>query len=179
MTIQKLHFRSNSVTGLSHRTVARVTFEHVSPDKRADYFFALSRKSDYELADLTGYAAVLVEQGAEDTLPEGLSTPVVTGYKDLGRMFCQDYIASISERNGDTRIVYRPESPHNTIFATGRCNSNCLMCSQPPTLADDNSIVEEHLRIIDLVKTPPEMFGITGGEPTLLGDGLVRILERM
>ena len=53
------------------------------------------------------------------------------------------------------------------------------MCSQPPTLADDNEIVKEHLRLIELIQKPPDSLGITGGEPTLLGKGLVLILESL
>jgi hypothetical protein len=34
--------------------------------------------------------------------------------------------------DGNIRTVYRVNSYYNTILATERCNSNCLMCSQPP-----------------------------------------------
>jgi len=53
------------------------------------------------------------------------------------------------------------------------------MCSQPPKDIDDSDLIEEHLRIISLIKNPPEVLGITGGEPTLLRDDLVRLLEAM
>jgi His-Xaa-Ser system radical SAM maturase HxsC len=53
------------------------------------------------------------------------------------------------------------------------------MCSQPPKKVDEEGIVEEHLRQIDLIPNVPERFGITGGEPTLLGDGLIKILARL
>jgi len=179
MAVQKLHIRAEKVSGLLNRTVARVSFEPVPMSERPYCFFLLRRHAVApDHAALAGYAAVFVEQGADTLLPTGLKTPVVTGYPDLG-LFKQDYILAVSPRHGDTRIVYRPESPHNILFATARCNSNCLMCSQPPILTDDSSIVEEHLRIINLVKTPPSMFGISGGEPTLLGDGLVRVIARL
>jgi His-Xaa-Ser system radical SAM maturase HxsC len=53
------------------------------------------------------------------------------------------------------------------------------MCSQPPVIKDDNSITLEHLRLIELIPNEPEVLGITGGEPTLLGDGLVQIISRL
>jgi His-Xaa-Ser system radical SAM maturase HxsC len=53
------------------------------------------------------------------------------------------------------------------------------MCSQPPKKVDEQGIVDGHLRHIDLIPNVPERFGITGGEPTLLVDGLVRILGRL
>src|SRR5207249_108319 len=77
------------------------------------------------------------------------------------------------------RILFRPESRNNTIFSTVECNSNCLMCSQPPILSNDKRMVDEHLRLIDLIKEAPDVMGITGGEPTLLGEGLVVILSRL
>jgi His-Xaa-Ser system radical SAM maturase HxsC len=179
MTAQKLNLRPRGVSGLTQRAVARITFEPVPPEVRTDYFFALCRDDSAPcLADLNGYAAVFVEQGAENALPEGVAAPVITGFASLSG-YSQDSIAVVNAPTGETRIVYRPESQHNALFATGRCNSNCLMCSQPPKTTDDNRIVEEHLRIIDLIKSPPESLGITGGEPTLLGDGLVRILVKL
>ena len=39
--------------------------------------------------------------------------------------------------NGLVETLYREESPHNALFITDRCNSNCLMCSQPPKDRDD------------------------------------------
>lgn len=77
---------------------------------------------------------------------------------------------------GYVRSLYRIDSPHNVIFATDRCNSNCLMCSQPPKDVNDEGIVEEHLRLISLIPATTRQLGITGGEPTLLGDGLNRII---
>jgi len=178
MTVQKLNFRAQSVTGLPERTVARITFEPVPAPIRKDHFFILRRNMPQRSADLGGYAAILVEQDAEKFLPAKLKTPVVTGLNKVDAI-SQDSIMVVSGQTGSSRIVYRPKSKNNALFATSRCNSNCLMCSQPPALEDDNSIVEEHLRIIDLIKDPPETLGITGGEPTLLGEGLVRVIARM
>ncbi len=75
--------------------------------------------------------------------------------------------------------VFRPESRHNTIFTTERCNSNCLMCSQPPKDLDDSWRIREHLRVLSLVEKTPEFLCITGGEPTLLGDDLIRLLSEI
>ncbi|MEI7614092.1 MAG: His-Xaa-Ser system radical SAM maturase HxsC [Betaproteobacteria bacterium] len=81
--------------------------------------------------------------------------------------------------NGFTHVLYRADSPHNAIFVTERCNSNCIMCSQPPQDVPDGDVLEQHLRLIDLIPTPPSQLGITGGEPTLLKDGLVQIVSRL
>src|SRR5688572_25575466 len=39
--------------------------------------------------------------------------------------------------NGTINTLFRASSPHNSLFITDRCNSNCLMCSQPPRNSDD------------------------------------------
>jgi His-Xaa-Ser system radical SAM maturase HxsC len=53
------------------------------------------------------------------------------------------------------------------------------MCSQPPKDVDDSGAVAKHLRLISLIENQPEVIGITGGEPTLLGAGLVTILRAL
>lgn len=175
---QTLRLKAQS-TGLRERTLARVTFEDVVSDERKDCFFALTvETSADDLTHLDDYAGVLVDVAAEERLPKGISIPIVTGYEHLN-LISQDTVAAVNPGKGSTHLLYRPESIHNVIFMTVRCNSNCLMCSQPPALSDDAGIVEEHLRLIELIKDPPEVLGITGGEPTLLKDGLIRILERL
>jgi His-Xaa-Ser system radical SAM maturase HxsC len=53
------------------------------------------------------------------------------------------------------------------------------MCSQPPKDVDDTFRVEENLEIIRLIAPPPTYLGITGGEPTLMGEGLFRHIEAL
>jgi His-Xaa-Ser system radical SAM maturase HxsC len=50
------------------------------------------------------------------------------------------------------------------------------MCSQPPKDVNEAGIVEEHLRLISLIPATARQLGITGGEPTLLGEGLFRLI---
>jgi His-Xaa-Ser system radical SAM maturase HxsC len=64
----------------------------------------------------------------------------------------------------------------NALFVTERCNSFCLMCSQPPVDRIDDERVAINLEVIRLID-PPEQIGMTGGEPTLIGDGLFQILR--
>jgi len=82
------------------------------------------------------------------------------------------------EPGGYVRTLYRRASRFNTLFATDRCNSLCLMCSQPPKNVDDSYRVRELLRLVDLIGEETEELGITGGEPTLLGDDFLSIVRR-
>lgn len=86
----------------------------------------------------------------------------------------------ISVRNSKVRSVYRTKSSNNFIFATIRCNSNCLMCSQPPLDIDDtleNYLIWDYA--IDLLNDSPKHLTITGGEPTLLGEELVLLINKI
>lgn len=159
--------------GLAARTLGRVTRVAVDEVMRGDSIRVVP-KGQRGLEPLRGYAAVLFE-GVEEREAEG---PRLYGYDNLD--FLRDgYIVAIDPGSGFTRVLYRPESPHNTIFATERCNSNCLMCSQPPKDIDDSALIYEHLRLIDLIPNKPGFLGITGGEPTLLKDGLVQIIGKL
>ncbi len=157
--------------GLQGRTIGRISFSPVEGEERKNTFRAIRNGESPE--NLDGYLAVLFEGDSADT-----SCPSVSGYESLD--FLKDgYVVAIESETGFTRVLYRHDSRFNTVFATDDCNSNCLMCSQPPKKVDESEIVECHLRHIDLISDIPERLGITGGEPTLLGDGLVRILERI
>lgn len=171
MAIQ-LRARTNP-QGEARQLLGRITRAPVQDGTQADYIRVVPRGSKPG-EPLDGYAGVLAE-GALD----GPSSPVtLQGYNSLE--FLRDgYIGLVDTGSGQTRAVYRPDSDHNVLFATDRCNSNCLMCSQPPKEVDDSHIVEQHLRLIELIQEPPRHIGITGGEPTLLKDGLVRVIERL
>ncbi|MBS1371503.1 MAG: His-Xaa-Ser system radical SAM maturase HxsC [Lentisphaeria bacterium] len=78
------------------------------------------------------------------------------------------------------RFRWDIHSNDNTLFVTSRCNNRCLMCAQPPLERND---IEFHFRqnIELLEEAPPELpvIGISGGEPTLAGDLLFELLERI
>ena len=88
-------------------------------------------------------------------------------------------IVRLSPSGGTIRVLYRRASRHNVLFFTERCNSRCLMCSQPPRAVEDGYLVDEILEMIPwMAKTTPEL-GITGGEPTLLGPRLIEVIEQV
>ncbi len=80
-------------------------------------------------------------------------------------------------RPGQVRVLYRRGANANFLLATERCNSFCLMCSQPPRDVDDGWRIAEMLETIDLIDHGVAAIGITGGEPTLLGDGLAKVID--
>jgi His-Xaa-Ser system radical SAM maturase HxsC len=85
----------------------------------------------------------------------------------------------IEARESWAVVAYRAGSPHNSILLTERCDNFCLMCSQPPKAKNDTYRFEAALELARLLPRDTECFGITGGEPTLLGEGLVELLRRL
>jgi hypothetical protein len=51
-------------------------------------------------------------------------------------------IVRISPRAGQLVVLYRRNSRSNSMLLTERCNSFCVMCSQPPKRADDSHLVD-------------------------------------
>src|SRR5262249_19685072 len=104
----------------------------------------------------------------------GLTTPIV--YSVSVDHLSEGDIVRLDER-GLVRTLYRRQSNHNTLFATERCNSLCLMCSQPPRDINDDWRIEEMLDVVSLMDPATEALGITGGEPSLLGEGLLKVIR--
>jgi His-Xaa-Ser system radical SAM maturase HxsC len=80
--------------------------------------------------------------------------------------------------SGTVNTLFRIQSHQNSLFITDRCNSNCLMCSQPPRNKDDLDFYYSiNSELVKLIPKDTEELGITGGEPTLLGSRLVELLN--
>jgi His-Xaa-Ser system radical SAM maturase HxsC len=146
--------------------LGRLTFEQIEPPLRGDYIRVVLESTG---ADLDGYVGVLSSQ------PIRTSQPCVHSLT-LDHLQAGD-VVSFNER-GHVRTLYRRASKHNFLLATDRCNSYCLMCSQPPKNVDDRWLVDEHLRVIDLMDPDTQSLGITGGEPTLLKGRLIEVVAK-
>lgn len=105
--------------------------------------------------------------------PRGDEIPIP---KELEYLSAGD-IVRVNRRAGEIRVLYRQNSPHNILFFTDRCNSRCLMCSQPPRAVEDGYLVDEILQAIPLMSPNTRELCITGGEPTLLGERFLQVLE--
>jgi His-Xaa-Ser system radical SAM maturase HxsC len=113
-------------------------------------------------------AAAEGEQRMPDT-PMAVGIPSELSYLGPGDVVRIDPTRQI-------HVLYRRQSPFNSLLVTERCNSNCVMCSQPPRAAADGYLVDELLTAIPLMSPETNEIGITGGEPTLLHEGLLRII---
>lgn len=70
------------------------------------------------------------------------------------------------------------QSNDNTLFVTEQCNNHCIMCCQPPTTEDDiDKLFAENIERIKNAPKELPVIGITGGEPTLLGNKLIELVR--
>jgi len=158
-----LHARGEPI-GLSEPIVGRV-----ASTPAPDHVFV--RRGDEAIESAADYGAVLTTVGSRTGFVRG-----VAGVPTLDYLSDGDVVAL--HPSGMVQVLYRHASHHNTLLLTERCNSLCVMCSQPPKADDDSSRVPIILRALDLIDPGCGELGFTGGEPTLLGDDFFRIVER-
>jgi His-Xaa-Ser system radical SAM maturase HxsC len=132
--------------------------------------------------------AYLVYEEPEDQLPDYELYITRTGRTlNDGRNFIQlpesfDYlhagdILRLSPNGERVHVVWRNDSLQNSVLLTERCDHYCLMCSQPPKDVDDDQLLADAFELVRLLPRTTREIGFTGGEPTLYGDRLVKLLR--
>jgi His-Xaa-Ser system radical SAM maturase HxsC len=168
-----MHAHGTATPGWAGSVLGRVVEAPQPRELRSDLVWLTERPS----ADAGGYAAVLTTATPPAALLDAWRQRGVVAVHGLSR---RDHLAAgdvvALQPGGYVRTLYRRASPHNAVFVTDRCNSFCLMCSQPPRPVDDSDRIAEHLRLVDLIDPATRELGITGGEPTLLKDDLLRLV---
>lgn len=168
-TISRL--ASNSllkVAGLEEIASGMHPFERMALDLRALPSNAVSD----ELVDLP-WAAFLTDE-RQDPVPHRATI----GLAGDPRIVRAGDVIELDPTRHKVAVRYRRGDKGNVLFATERCNSFCLMCSQPPRRIDDDWRVTHLCELIELIDRTEPSLAISGGEPTLLGDGLRRIVEK-
>lgn len=170
----RLHSRgvANGFDGPVMGRVATAPLASVAERSRSIACRKASGRS-WAAGDLRGYAGLL-SLGEVSGAPDGMaSVGSVSGLEYL-----DDGDVVLLLPSGVVNVLYRRASRHNTILSTERCNSLCLMCSQPPRDIDDSYRVAEILELLDLIDEDCVELGLSGGEPTLLGQDFIRIVDK-
>ena len=81
-------------------------------------------------------------------------------------------------KNGEVSFLYERNSHQNIIFTTALCNHHCIMCPQPPVLKDWDR-TPFNLKLISLFNKDTKEVGISGGEPTMIGDNLFLLINQI
>lgn len=172
-----MHLHSTgTIRNVQQSIMGKVTATPVlERDQRRDYLIdARSPEADIFWSDRAGYAGVISPTTTARQGQWGL--PEAYDFRNLEYLTDGDVVACYPD--GALSVMFRKSSPHNTLLATERCNSLCLMCSQPPKLDDDSYRVGDILRALDLIDPECGELGISGGEPTLLGEDFLRIVRK-
>src|SRR5262245_1385665 len=112
--------------GMSAPAMGRLTTTPGASERNEFIAYVTPGSSPAFNFDFRGYVAALysTDPPREPTVPAIISPPNLDYLRD------GDVVQLFP--NGTVQVLYRRSSNHNTILATERCNSLCLMCSQPP-----------------------------------------------
>ncbi len=149
--------------------------EELPLDQRTQSIRFFARSDTINGENVSGYRALL----SYEELKSAPGVPYVHRLRESDHLRNGDIVV-LEGNTGLVRSLYRPYELHHHLFVTERCNSNCLMCSQPPKDRDDvEALTERNLELINLIAPHPPYLTITGGEPTLLGDNLFKLISQL
>lgn len=146
--------------------VGRITFRKKIFNRSKEIWVSKDASSP-----ISGYAATITTN--ENIVSNGKPYCVVDSIEE----FNEGDVVVINKR-GEIIFVYEVKSNHNAIMATERCNHRCIMCPQPPILQEKDKTLF-NLKLISLFDKSTREIGITGGEPTLIGDNLFVLINHI
>ena len=117
-----------------------------------------------------GYGANILERNPTNSR----DLPLLYDVKDLEQLKDGDVVSVAPD--GTINVLYEKESYHNCLMITERCNYSCVMCPQPKVPKEEDR-TPLNLKLISLMDKDAKCLGLSGGEPTLLGDRLLDIIQ--
>lgn len=158
---------SGTPLNIVEEVIGRVTLRKRNVFSRKDYILI-----DEELTNIpTGYSAVITAWPIK-----GKGCACVIDKQELHEFNEGDVVLITNE--GEVIFLYEINSLHNAIFATERCNHRCIMCPQPPVESETDKTAF-NLKLISLMDKNTREIGITGGEPTLIGEDLFALIRQV
>lgn len=158
-------------TNISEPIVGKVSFDY----RKCEPGSILITDENLQNFDFSIIKALL----KTNELPLALSNfPIIRGVESFDHLKEGDII--VANPDGNINTLFRVNSTQNVLLATERCNSNCLMCSQPPKDKDDiPRLFDINQQLIKLIPKDCVELGISGGEPTLMGELFFKTLETL
>jgi len=118
--------------GIAYRVyepiVARVTRNYLSKEQNQ----ILIAEANLPSSNLKSFDAILTNLSIEDSK---IDRPSVYSVQTFQHLVEGDIV--VVNTDGIINTLYRVNSHQNFLLTTERCNSNCLMCSQPPRDKND------------------------------------------
>ena len=119
-----------------------------------------------------------------NTLPDGYGLYLTSGELPISgnvKKLLKHCVSGsfILETEDGITLLETSDIPDRTIFTTGLCNSNCIMCPYTEYFRGHSKLEPLAMlkRFIDLMDPNAEYVCITGGEPTLLRDDFLKLVE--
>jgi His-Xaa-Ser system radical SAM maturase HxsC len=147
--------------------LGRITFVNIHIFSRKDYIYVAKDSKRIP----KGYLAILTDEHSCDT-----KSPMVLNIQQISELNEGDVV--LINTDGSISILYEIRSTHNAIMATERCNHNCIMCPQPRVMHELDK-TDFNIKLLSLFDKNTRDIGITGGEPTLIGNSLFKIIEHI
>ncbi len=150
--------------------LGKVSFSPVEREKRGQIILVNANLSKKELK---GYAGLIFSSPDVENQIKACEIPVVCNIKAIDSLSEGDVIQVFP--NGKINVLYQINSKHNFIFVTSKCDCNCIMCPQP---VDENegNLTDLNIKLISLISQSTKELALTGGEPTLIGHDLFKLI---
>jgi His-Xaa-Ser system radical SAM maturase HxsC len=159
------------LTGISQNIdteiLGKITFKNNHIFSKSDYVYVATDATNIP----SGYLAVLTTESLYHK-----KQPAITNVQGLEELNEGDVI--LINADGSISVLFEINSSHNAIMATERCNHNCIMCPQPRLLHETDK-TNFNIKLLSLFDKSTKNIGITGGEPTLIGDKLFILIEHI
>ena len=122
-----------------------------------------------------GYSAVLTGSDYKISACENIGkTPLYYNINGIEELADGDVV--MLERDGTINVLYQKGASQNALLLTERCNCSCVMCPQPKVYEESNK-TDANIKLISLIDRSTESLALTGGEPTLIGEDLFKIIR--
>ena len=121
-------------------------------------------------------------ESTEATYQNGSLSMINKSYNTNGTVFFDtlkdnDVICIYS--NGVVKKIYDSNSKNIDLLLTSHCNSSCVMCpmSEQSRQADEKGYLSWLKELISILPSDLNRICLTGGEPTMIGDDFIQILD--
>ncbi len=146
--------------------LGKVTFKKKNIFQRKKYIFL----SENKVSTALGYQATITNSSELKGGQSGLSGVDIN-------LFNEGDVVLINSL-GEISFLYERNSYQNVIMTTELCNHHCVMCPQPPILRE-KSKTNFNIKLISLFDKDSIEIGISGGEPTMIGDDLFLLIKKV
>ena len=153
---------------ISEPIIAQITFSKYSFNFKIKTAFLLENEQS-----TFGHSILLTNINSIEKTNKSIAYDISN---DFFKSACEGDVIQIMPDGTISLLWEKRLNPNDfTLFITNQCNANCVMCPQPPK-KDEYSLLDTNMKLLEyLSKEQIKMIGITGGEPTLKQNDLLKL----